>query len=62
MSRKTATVDTPTTITVTDEEGRPFFNGDDMHLPLFLDALDRWTSEHHPTIYGYLENGYIVDR
>jgi hypothetical protein len=43
-----------------DEENKPIFNGDDMLLPLFIDELDPWFAENHPTAYAFLEDGFTV--
>ena len=53
---------TPTPeLTVTDEQGLPWFNGDDLRLTLFMDTLER----HLPTISDdyttLVESGYILD-
>ena len=52
----------PTDITVKDEEGNPFHNDDDLTLPLFLDALERWLSDKHADLHSYVERGYIIYR
>ena len=31
-----------------------------MLLPLFIDELDPWFAENHPTSYAFIEDGFTV--
>ena len=55
-------VNTPTQESVLDDEGRPWLDGDDMNVPLFLAALDIWLQAEHPHQYAFIENNFITDR
>ena len=50
----------PTELSVTDADGLPYLDGDDIHVPLFIDELDTWFSQEHATAYAFLENGFTV--
>ena len=52
MAPSTVTFRPPTTDSVIDSDGKPFFDGDDMKLPLFMTALQRYIEEHHADFAG----------
>ena len=43
----------PSSLTVIDKEDKPWWDGDDLKLPLFLDTLERWMQSEHPNHYAY---------
>ena len=61
MAPSTVTFRPPTTDSVIDQDCKPFFDGDDMKLPLFMTALQRYTEEHHSEYAAFLENNYSFD-
>ena len=58
MAPSTVTFKPPSTESIIDSDGKPFFDGDDMKLPLFMTALQRYIEENHPEYAAFLENNY----
>ena len=56
------TLAVPDSLTVTDKEGYPYWDGDDIHLPLFMDVLDRHLQKEHADIHAYLLTGFDLSR
>ena len=61
MAPSTVTFKPPSTESIIDSDGKPFFDGDDMKLPLFMTALQRYIEENHPEYAAFLENNYTFD-
>ena len=52
----------PTTLTVTDSDGKPYYNGDELTLTLAFDTLVRWLATEDPQFTNMVEKGFIIDK